>query len=145
MEFTVINTRRAPSRIHVHSGKDAVTGADTYKTIKLKPGANLLSGKDAEAFEKAKELDVVNRMIEVGTLEIKSAPAASKGYQKGKYIRDLSDLKPLDALSAVADCKDVKTLKKWLHQDGREQVQKAIYARAETLNPSLVKDETKNG
>ena len=141
MEFTVVNTRRAPSRINIHAGKDPVTGADQYVTVKLKPGANLLSGKDAEAFEKAKEFDVVHGMIERGTLEIKNAPVGNKGYQKGKYIRDLSELKPLDALSAVADCKEVKTLKKWLHQDGREQVQKAIYARAEVLNPSLVKKE----
>ena len=145
MEITVINHRKAPSRIHVHKDKDEITKENLYTTIRLKPGANLLSGKDAEAFEKAKELDIVGHMIDAGTLEVKGFVQGTKTYSKGKHVRDLSELKPMEALAAVADCKDTKTLKRWLHQDGREQVQKAIYARAEVLNPSLItKEETKN-
>lgn len=134
-EITIVNNRRAPTRINVVTG-DAKTQvpSDCVTTIKLAPGANLLKDKAAEAMARAREVNrVVQRWFDDGTLETKNPPAENKSYKKGSYIKDLSDLKQLDAMQAIADCKSVKDLKRWAMQDPRPPIQKALTARYDVL------------
>lgn len=153
MELVVINHRRAPSRIHVSHApfkvvdekgvEKEVPAAECITTVKLKPGANLLTGKLAEALDRARQtIPVVQQMFEREELEIKEPVKATKKYTRGQYIKDLAELTLLDALTAVTDCKEVKTLRRWLHQDARKEVQRAIFARKEDISPS-VKDDPK--
>lgn len=143
--FTVVNNRRAPTRIHITDGltKDGVTN---YCTVKLKPGANLLKDEFAAAFQRAQALpdSLVAHWVEDGTLDVREPPKGDKGWKRGTYIKDLSELKELDALEAVTKSKSVKDLKRWAHQDPREAIQKAIFARHDVLtdNPKLTKDDS---
>lgn len=150
METILVNTSKSPTRIHVQMAAREVPTPEGGKkieyehyTIKLKIGATRLSKRDAAAWEKAKDLPVVASMLERGRLEIKDQPLESKAWKKGDKIEDLSDYKLLDALSAVALCKSTKVLKKWLYQDARPEVQKAIHERYDSLNP--MKDDKQDG
>lgn len=125
-QVTVINTKNNLRRIY-WSEKES---PGKVHCLKLGPGANLV---DADKVARIQQIPYVKALFDRNTLFAKPAPKENKGYVKGMYIEDLSQLKPTEALKAIQDCRDPKVLSQWANQDGRQRVKDALIERHEAL------------
>lgn len=145
---TIVNTASSPRLLcidaRVRPSEEDTLAFAAYdkakpKAVKLSliVGANIV---DDEMWLKFCENPYVAKLIDAGTLVELDDPSATEVFT-GKHVADLSRLKEEEALRAIEACKDEKQLRKFVDQDGRSKIRKALNARHRVLVPPPKQEE----
>ncbi len=122
----VVNNR--PSRVTLR--RVAATEPSLLLTeMHIEAGANVV---DREEFEKYMLNTICKSFVDEGMFTVEPFVEGTTDTLP-KYIGDLSKMKPKIALNAIANCKDERQLRTWIHQDGRTEIRAALIKRHEEL------------
>lgn len=101
----------------------------------LRPGNNEV---DAKAWKEATKIAEIQDMIKAKRLEVVSGGAAESSGQQEEPADDapqsLSDMNAPEAAALVAETNDPDTLERWMKDEQRVTVKKAIEAQLEKLS-----------
>lgn len=106
------------------------TDKDQLRSIVLDPGANIV---EEEILVSAKKVEHQRILFAKGFMTHREVPKAVKEFDPQEMIADLSELKIVEALKAVAACDNPKQLLDWAQQDGRKRIKEALLKRSDEL------------